>query len=368
MLITCISIHSLRVPLKEPFIISLGPLHHAENVVVKMESSNGRCGWGECSPFRTIHGESNATCMSVGRELAGQLVGKDIDSPDQLLALLDKLYYGNTSIKSAFDIAFHDLLARNKEMPLYRLLGGGANRTLFTDYTVSLAAKEKMADDARWIVQQHFPVIKVKLGGTPREDIERIRAIRAAAGPDIPIRIDANQGWSVEGALEALHGLATFNIQHCEEPLPRWQYSELPHLRSHSTIPIMADESCCDENDAAKLILLNACDGINIKLGKSSGIVRATRIAALAENAGKKIQVGGFLESRLGFSASAHFALAQRGVDYIDFDTPLMFTEDPIIGGIKYGKNGAIEVPEAPGLGAELLPEFEECGERIVVG
>ncbi|MFM2135762.1 MAG: hypothetical protein RL021_1162 [Bacteroidota bacterium] len=362
-----ISLIPIRIPLKEPFIISLGPLTHAENVVVRMETIDGAVGYGEASPFRTIHGESIRTCLAIGEDIANRLINTDCDDAEMLLSLMDHTVFGNTSIKSAFAIAFHDLLAQQKDVPLYKLLGGTSLRTLHTDYTVSLSDKEKMVSDAVWIRDKGFPVIKVKLGGDPLEDIRRIRAIRSAVGNDISIRIDANQGWDMQGAITALQGMADLHIEHCEEPLPRWNFDRLPELRRHVTIPLMADESCFNEFDAQRLIDSNACEGINIKLGKTSGFLRAARIAQAAKQAKLKLQVGGFLESRLGFSASAHFAMAHPEIDCIDFDTPLMFTEDPVQGGLSYGANGGITLEERPGLGAVLDEPFATNSEAVVI-
>lgn len=365
--ISRITLIPVRIPLVEPFIISLGPLTHAENVVVRMETTTGLTGWGECSPFRTIHGETIATCMAIGIELAEQLLKHSPETPEQLLQQMDRTVYGNTSIKSAFDIAFHDLLAQQRQVPLYRLLGGTIPRTLYTDYTVSLSSPEKMVADAEKIVAKGFTIVKVKLGGDPLEDIDRIRSIRQAIGKEIPLRIDANQGWDSIGAIRALTELEGLQIQVCEEPLPRWKYRDLPAIRQQVSIPLMADESCCDENDALKLIELNAVDAFNIKLGKSSGLVRAQRIAKLAEEHNMVLQVGGFLESRLGFTAAAHFAIAHPKIDYIDFDTPLMFTDDPVSDGIQYGEKGSVTLPDLPGLGAKLKPGSYSENDQVVI-
>ena len=367
MVIQRITLIPIRIPLIEPFIISLGPLTHAENVVVRMESSNGIIGWGECSPFRTIHGETIDTCMTIGTELASQVIGCAIETPEQLLQSMDKAIYGNTSIKSAFDIAFHDLLSRQQELPLYRFLGATRKRTLMTDYTVSLADISKMKNDALDIVDKGFTIIKVKLGGNPLEDVDRIRAIRNAVGPTIPIRIDANQGWTLAGAKQALSGLAKMNIQYCEEPLSRWQYRDLPSIRNSTEIPIMSDESCFNEYDAEKLVELQACDAFNIKLGKSSGMVRANRIARIARDHAIELQVGGFLESRLGFTAAAHFTWSLDETAHIDFDTPLMFSADPVDGGIRYGKHGEISMEDSPGLGVTLKENAYRTDDCVVI-
>ena len=119
----------------------------------------------------------------------------------------------------------------------------------------------------------------------------------------------------------------------------------------------MADESCCDHHDAKRLIQLGACDMFNLKLGKSSGLFKAKKIIALAEKANLKMQVGGFMESKITMTANAHLALTSKNILYCDFDTPLMFAEDPVSGGIIYKDEGSIEVPRTIGLGAWIENE-----------
>ena len=124
---------------------------------------------------------------------------------------------------------------------------------------------------------------------------------------------------------------------------------------------------CHDWYDAERLIKMKACDLINIKLGKSSGIVKAKKIIKLAEKNEIKLQAGGFLESRLGFTAAAHLALSSDQFIYFDFDTPLMFSEDPVSGGIKYSDNGLIILPEGNGLGASFSYDVLKTLNNITV-
>lgn len=352
-------IYKLLVPLKEPFVISLGPLAAAQNLVVVLRTAGGLVGYGECSPFPTINGESVDTGFVVGPYLARALKGRDALDLAGCLAEMDRLIYGNSSIKSAFDMALHDLAAQHAGLPLYAFLGGKNNKILTTDMTVSLGPPEKMRADAVRFQQGGFPAIKVKLGGPLAEDVARVRAIRAGIGPAHPLRVDANQGWqTAERAIAVLQALAEFNIEHCEEPILRQHFMELSRVRAASLIPIMADESCSDEYDAQRLIQLGACQLLNIKLGKSSGFQRAQRIARLGAAAGLTLQVGGFLESRLGMTAAAHLALTNDAIRHCDFDPPLMFAEDPVLGGIRYRPGGVVEVSDTPGLGARIDPAY----------
>ncbi|MGE9310768.1 mandelate racemase/muconate lactonizing enzyme family protein [Niabella sp. CJ426] len=353
-LITKIELHKLSVPLKEPFIISLGPIYSADNVVVVVHTETGITGWGECSPFMSINGESADTALVVAKYFEKIWIGKDALQIEDRVNELDSIIYGNNSVKSAFDMALYDIAAQVAGLPLYQYLGGSKSKVIETDYTVSVGDATKMAADALKIKQAGFPVIKVKIGKGGASDVERIRAIREAVGYEIPLRVDANQGWGFEEAITTLKALAPFNIQHCEEPLPRWAFMQLPEIRRQSPVRIMSDETCCDHNDVQRLIDLKACDLINIKLGKSGGIFKALKMIRLAEAYDIKIQIGAFLESRIAMTAFAHLALSSDQIIYFDFDTALMFSEDPVEGGMIYKENGVIEVPEEAGIGARL--------------
>ncbi|MBL0130953.1 MAG: dipeptide epimerase [Chitinophagaceae bacterium] len=362
-----VELYKLSIPLVEPFITSLGTDTHAENVVIKIITREGIIGFGECSPYMPINGESQDTCFIVGQYFAKALKGKDPLQIEACITLMDQIIYGNSSIKSAFDMAFYDIAAQHAEVPLYKFIGGKNNKTIITDYTVSIGAAVKMAADAVKIKEQGYPAIKVKLGKNGNTDVERIRAVREAVGKEIPVRIDANQGWNVEEAITTLKALAQFDIQHCEEPIPRWAFMELPRVKKESPIPIMADESCGDEHDAERLIKMGACDYMNIKLGKSGGIFKALKMVRLAEAAGIHLQIGAFMESRLAMTAFAHFALCSPAIEHYDFDTALMFIEDPVTGGIIYEKNGVVKVPELVGLGAKIEEMQLNKMEKIII-
>lgn len=366
--IQAIELYKLFVPLKEPFVISLGPIHTVQNVVVIIRTADGCAGYGECSPYMTINGESVDTCFIVGQYFAQVLKGQNALDIAGCMEAMDKTIYANSSIKSAFDIALHDIAAQHSGVPLYKFLGGEKNKVLETDMTVSIGSVQKMVTDAVRFKADGFPAIKVKLGGKKEDDVARIGGIREAIGMNHPLRIDANQGWGTAAyAIEVLQALAPFNIEHCEEPISRYRFMELSTVSAASPIPIMADESCGDEHDAERLIGLKACAMFNIKLGKSSGFYKGKKIAELGAAAGMHMQVGGFMESRLGMTAAAHLALSNDAIHHCDFDTPLMFTEDPVIGGIKYLEKGVIDVPDVPGLGAVIDESYLKNAEKFVL-
>jgi L-alanine-DL-glutamate epimerase-like enolase superfamily enzyme len=354
LIISEVSLYKLRIPLIEPFITSLAKESFVENVVVTIKTKNGIIGFGECSPYMPVNGESMDTCFIVGQYFAKLLKEKNALDIVSCLSAMDRLMYGNSSIKSAFDIALHDIKGQYLGVPIYELFGGKNNKELTTDYTVSLNDADKMATDAVKIKNAGYPSIKVKLGEARKKDVHRIKMIREAVGETIPVLIDANQGWNVKTAIKTLKDLAQYNIGHCEEPIPKWDFMNLRKVKKKSPISIMADESCSNHHDAERLVKLKACDMFNIKIGKTGGLLNAWKVVEVAKKANIICQAGAFMESRLGMTASAHLALCSDVIHYCDFDTPLMHAEDVVTDGLTYHANGVMKVPDAPGLGATI--------------
>ena len=367
MKIESVEIYQLRIPLTEPFVISLGPQYDADNILVVIRTDAGIRGFGECAPYMSINGESMDTCYIVGQYLAKTLKGMNSLNIAECIEAMDKIIYANNSIKSAFDMALYDIAAQDAGVPLYKFLGGKKNKIIFTDMTVGLGEVDAMAASALKFKQQGFPAIKVKLGESTEKDVARIKAIRDAVGYDIPLRIDANQGWDVPTAVATLNALAAFDIEHCEEPIARWNFMALPELRKQSPIKIMSDETCCDHHDAERLASIKACDYFNIKLGKSGGIFNALKIIEVAKKNNIKLQVGSFMESRLATTAFVHFAYASDLIVHFDFDTPLMLSQDPVMGGMKYEANGVITIDDSSGLGAKMDNAYLDTLEKVII-
>ncbi|MGV3763890.1 mandelate racemase/muconate lactonizing enzyme family protein [Parapedobacter sp.] len=362
MKITHTEIYRLSIPM-EPFVIATGTMDYAQNTFIRIHTDQGVYGVGECSAFPMIVGETQDTCVVLARDFAQLWEGKDPLVIGERLAELDAFIARNTTIKSAFDMALYDIAAKHAGMPLYRFLGGSV-RDIITDITVGIASPPEMAAKASAFKEQGAAVLKVKLGKGPVEDIERIRAIREQVGMALPIRIDANQGWTYEDAVVALQGLQPFNIQFCEQPMRSYNDHLLPQLRAQTTIPVMADESCYDHRDAVRLATQDACDYINIKFSKSGGIAEALRIQQAAANHHIPCMIGGMLESRLALSAKVHFAYAAPNVQFFDMDTCMLgHLEDPVTGGVQFS-GYQLSLPEQPGIGADIDPAFLRKCER----
>lgn len=340
-----------------PFTIATGTMEYAQNIFIRIHTNEGITGMGECSAFPMIAAETQATCFEMAKDFAKLWKGKNPLKIEDRLHELDLFTAGNYTAKSAFDMALYDIAAQHANMPLYRYLGG-EKKKIESDLTIGISDPVSMADTALEFKKKGVKMIKVKLGKEVFADIQRIKLIRDAVGPDIILRIDANQGWSYDDAVTALTAMATYNIQFCEQPMRKWNDELLPELCALSSIPVMADESVFTHHDAARLIKHKACDYINIKLAKSGGIREAIRINQVAEQNNIPCMLGGMLESRMALTAKVHFAMAHNNIQFYDLDTCLLgHKEDPVIGGVQYNGMELI-LSEVPGIGADVDPAF----------
>lgn len=363
--ITLVAIYKLNVELLGPIRVAIGTVTHARNILVKIQTSDGLAGLGEGSPLEFIVGESQESDFEAGKSLARLLIGQDPLALHERMDDLDRFLVGNPALKCAMDVALHDLVAKRAGLPLYALLGGG-KREIHTCKTIGIDEPAIMARRAAEVKEGGFPALKVKVGADWAEDIRRIRAIRQALGDGFPIRIDANQGWDPPDAVLATRALAPFDIEICEQPVAHWNYAGLKHVREHSPLPVMADESLFDHRDAYKLASMGACDLFNIKLAKSGGIRTAAKIDAVAQAAGIRCMVGCMAETRLGLGAAAHFVSAHPNVRFVDLDAALFLSEDPVVGGIAYD-GGRLILPDVPGHGADIDPGFLAGLESITI-
>jgi L-Ala-D/L-Glu epimerase len=361
-----IEIYKYSIPM-HPFTIATGTMHFAQNILLKVFVNNGLVGWGECSAFPMIVGETQATCFAMAQDFAQLWLGKN---PLDIAQRMDELHAftaGNYTIKSALDMALFDIAAKNAQLPLYAFLGG-TNKEMLSDITVGIGTPAEMAQQAVNFVKNGATILKIKLGKDVTTDVARIQAIRTTVGNAITIRVDANQGWSYEAACTALTELATYNIEFCEQPMRTYNNHLLPSLMQISPIKIMADESVYTHYDALEQIRTNSCHYINIKLAKSGGILEAQKIIEVATKNNIHCMMGGMLESRLALTAFAHFASANPQIHFYDMDTCMLgHKTDPVIGGVTYN-NYRVQLPaNIVGIGVTVEQAFLDMREKIVV-
>ena len=353
MQITAITAHPRPIKLKTPFKLALGELSAITTLIIKVETDTGMTGFGEASPYAPVNGETNETEQAALPTFAEALVGADPRNLEQVHARMDAVMAGHTALKCGIDVACSDILGKSAGMPLWQLFGGDRN-TITTDITIPIGSAEEMAATAQQYVSAGFTALKLKAGNDELADIAAIKAVSAAVGPNVSIKVDANQAWTAAQTRRIMAQLKLPNLIALEQPLPDWQLKKAPALRQELAVPLMLDESVHNAHDASAAVKLGASDLINIKLAKSGGFAGANAINAIAAAAGIGCMVGCNAETRLGTAASAHFIAAHANVRYGDVDSFMLLEEtDWLTGGFE-ADGETLTLSDRPGLGVEV--------------
>jgi len=315
------TVYLFRFRLEKPFRIATEVTQDHEEVLLRLTDAQGHVGWGEASPSPVILGATSATILAALDSMVPLVLGEDPRRLRHLVEKLDRVWSGQAAAKAAIDLALHDLVGQIHGEPVWRMLGGSQEPPLDTDYTVTLDNPQTMAAEAKDLVAQGFHTIKVKVGLDPKEDVERVRAIRRAVGDAVALRIDANQGWTRTEAVWALERMGEYEIEFVEQPVPAWDLAGLAWVRQRSPIPVMADESVHSPANALQVVRAEAADFVNIKLMKAGGLVRALEIASICQAGGIPCMIGSMVESNLSATAAVHFALAHPNIAFRDLDT-----------------------------------------------
>jgi L-alanine-DL-glutamate epimerase-like enolase superfamily enzyme len=254
------------------------------------------------------------------------------------------------------ETAVLDAWARLKHVPLSVLLGGEqalATHDITTDITIPIGAPEHMGQLAGEWWRKGFRQFKVKVGRGVEADIAALEAIHERA-PEAIFRLDANAGYSATEAIAVARSAldAGLRIECYEQPCGRLALDALREVAASLGVPVIADESVATLDELSRVIAARAVQGVNLKLVKSGGPLRALAIGRAAREAGLSLMVGAMVETRLGISAAAHVTAALGGVEYPDLDTALLLAGDPFVGG--YTMTGPrLTLGDAPGLGVD---------------
>ncbi len=264
-----VSCARLSVPLHTPFVTALRRTTTTDTVVVRVTDSEGTTGWGEAPQVWQVTGESLAGATAcVEQMLAPCVVRHDVDDWEHVLAGVQRAVARNYGAKAAVDTAIRDLVARRAGQTLAEHLRttapGGAlgagdvayPSVLRTDVTLSAGDPADLAAAAVQRVSDGFTTLKMKVGTDAATDVARVRAVREAVGPQVTIRLDANQGWTPDDAVAVIRALedADLGVELVEQPVAGEDVEGLASVRARVGLPVMADESLYSLVDLDRII------------------------------------------------------------------------------------------------------------------
>ncbi|GAB2270352.1 hypothetical protein Dimus_005255 [Dionaea muscipula] len=336
---------SLNVPLIAPFTIASSRLDRVENVAIRVELTDGSVGWGEAPILPSVTAEDQP--LALGKATAACELLRVWPSMNLgfVLGEMSALLPGHelASVRAGMEMAIIDAVAHSICVPLWRLFGGVSD-TITSDITIPIVSADSAAKLASKYRKQGFKTLKLKVGKNLNADIQVLEAIRLVY-PDCKFILDANEGYTANEALDVLQILKDVGITPVlfEQPVCKDNWEGLGHVtrvaKDKFGVAVAADESCRCISDAERIAEENLAHVINVKLAKF-GVVGALEIIETAIASGLNLMIGGMVETRLAMGFAGHLAAGMGCFRYIDLDTPLLLSEDPVFGG--YEVAGAV--------------------------
>ncbi len=339
----------------KPYTIAFKTIDEVWNAFVEITLDNGITGIGAANPSEYVTGENlNQTLEALQEHHLEFLIGRDIREIQELNFEVWRKFPATPAARAALDIALHDAFTKYLDVPLVKYLGQKI-KSLPTSNTIGIKNVEETLKEADDYGKKGFKILKVKLGKDLDEDIERLVKLREQFGKKFVIRIDANQGYSVDQTITFHHKTKHLDIELIEQPLPAKAVADMKNLPEEVKSRIAADESLLSPMDALDLIKPPRAVGIfNIKLMKCGGISQGLKIADIGLLDGIDLFWGCNDESIISITAALHAAFACSNTKYIDLDGSLDLARDVVKGGFIL-KDGMMSCSNQPGLGVERI-------------
>lgn len=346
---------AVSLPMAKPIKMAGVELRNADNVLVRLETDQGIVGWGEAASAPSMTGETVESMMAAIRYLVPYLEGAALDDIAGAAARMDRALYGNYAAKSAIEIALHDALGKALGKPVYELLGGKRRERIAM--LRMIAASDPAADvaEAKACLAEGYVAFKVKVGtGDPRRDALRTRQVCEALGKGILISADANQGWSVDEAIDYVRALEGSGLDFFEQPVMGHDLAGMARVAAASTIAIGFDEGLHRVEDVRRHHVARAGAGASLKTIKLGGLRPVCEAAALCEELGMKVNLAGKIaESGIATAAVLHLAAAVPTLEWgVSLTSPYL-SEDVLGKPLAFSRGHAL-VPTGPGLGIEV--------------
>ena len=354
MKITRIEAIAVSLPMSKPIKMAGVELTTADNVLVRIDTDDGVCGWGEAASAPTMTGETLESMVAAIRYLAPQLTGKPLDITDAA-ARMERALYGNYGAKSAIEIALHDALGKARGKPVYELLGG--KRRARVAFLRMIASSDTAADiaEAERSRAGGYVAFKIKVGtGEPLQDAERTRRVCEVLRGHGLISADANQGWTPEQAVQYVRAVDQAGLDFFEQPVMGGDLTGMAKVAAATDIPIGCDEGLHHVEDLRRHHEARAARGASLKTIKLGGLRRVFEAAALCDELGMKVNLAGKMaESGIATAAVLHLAAAVGTLDWgVSLTSPYL-AEDILAKPLDLSR-GHATVPSGPGLGIEV--------------
>jgi muconate cycloisomerase len=345
----------ISLPLAKPLKLSDGTIATADNVLVRVEDTDGNIGWGEAASAPTMTGETPEGMLAAINYLRPQLLGFEVEDLAGVGEQFDKLMYGNSGAKSAIEMALYDLAGKRAGVPVAELLGGVVRRDIPVLWM--LAAGERAADVAAAgrMAQAGFVAFKVKVGGgTVTDDLARCAAVREALGGGARISADANQAFTLDDAIRFAQGAAAAGLDFIEQPVAGHDLDGMAEVARATAVPIGADEGIHALADIERHHASGAARGASLKAIKLGGLTQVMAAGHRLHALGMHVNLAGKIaESSVASAAIVHLGAALPQLDW-DASVTCQYLAHDIVAEPIAVQRGHVRLLDRPGLGVAV--------------
>lgn len=342
----------LDIPLKRPFVTSIRSSKSLKGIFCKIGLDDGQIGFGESAENIKLTGENREDMYRFTKDFLEEHLNQDTD--DTLLSLQG--FANHVAARYGMETAILDAIAKSNGMEIADELGiPVTQRTLANDTTVSILNVDDTIAETKRVLNQGYRHIKYKVGSKISE-VERILQLEELIPKDVAIRIDPNQSWTYQQTLDAIKEFdaADLKVEFIEQPVNLAKFEDMRRLSLETTIPIIADESVFNLEDAKNVIEHGYGNAINIKLIKCGGPLEAIEIANFAKRHAVDCLFGCTTEANIAMTIAAYLSAGLSNVKYIDLDGLDYIADTPFSGGV-VDSRGNLQIPEQnSGLGIEI--------------
>lgn len=323
-----------------------------EVVILRLTSEDGTQGYGEASPWSVFTGTPEASFAALDRYLRPHVLGACVGDRAAIMARAAYAVAHCTEAKAALETALLDLAGRISGVPVWSLLGGRFRDSIPLSCSVANPDFAQDIDLLARLRDDGVRIVKLKTGFKDHAfDIMRLEYL-AQNYPEFSVRVDYNQGLSIDDAPSQVRDVAQFKPNFIEQPVRAHQYSMMAKLRQMTDVPLLADESVFGPEDMERAAREGICDGVSVKIMKSGGLTRGQTVARIAAAHGLTAYGGDMFEAGLAHLAGTHMIAATPEISLgCEFYQASYFLKEDILEQPFQVKDGQVCVPQGPGLG-----------------
>ena len=334
-----------------------------DSTVVELVTDEGLSGYGEVCPLGPFYLPAFGQGARAGiAELSGSLLGEDPTAIGPINQLMDRALLGHPYVKSAVDMACWDLLGKSCGKPVCELMGGRFGDSVALYRAISQRPAEEMAENVARYRGEGYTKFQLKVGGRPRDDIDRIRAVAELLDDEEILVADANTGWRVDDALRVVNAVQDCDV-YIEQPCRSYEHCRV--VRRNTNLPFILDENITDIEALLRGHADGAMDVINLKISKVGGLTKARQVRDLCVTFNLPMTIEDSWGGDIITAAIAH--LAHSTPEHLRFSATDFNSYVTVHNarGAPQREAGTMRAQDGPGLGIE--PETDVLGEPVAV-